>query len=135
MEEQENILDMVQRSRTTSTQRLSARIGVSRTCVWPTLHEEGLYPFQPQPVQNLHPADSAMCLEFCHWLHIKRQLFPLILFTDEATLTRNGINNTRNSHRLSHENPHGTVETNCQRRFSVNVWCGMIDDMLIVPLF
>jgi hypothetical protein len=38
-----------------------------------------------------------MRLEFCHWLHINRQLFPLILFTDEATFTRNGINNTRNS--------------------------------------
>jgi len=34
MEEQENILGMVQRSPTTSTRRLSARIGVSRTRVW-----------------------------------------------------------------------------------------------------
>jgi hypothetical protein len=25
------------------------------------------------------------------------------------------------------------VETNFQRRFSVNVWCGMIDDMLTGP--
>jgi len=28
----------------------------------------------------------------------------------------------------------GTVETNFQRRFSTNVWCGMIDDMLIGPV-
>ena len=34
MEEQENILDMVQRSLTSGTGRLSARIGVSRTRVW-----------------------------------------------------------------------------------------------------
>ena len=51
MEEQENILDMVQRSPTASTRRLSARIGVSRTRVWGALHEDGLYPFHPQPVQ------------------------------------------------------------------------------------
>jgi len=89
MEEQENILDMVQRSPTTSTRRLSARICVSRTRVWRTLHEDGLYPFHPQPVQNLHPGDSAMRLEFCHWLYTIRQLLPLILFTDEATFTRN----------------------------------------------
>ena len=44
-EEQEDILYMVQRSPTTSTRRLSARIGVSRTRVWRTLHEDGLYPF------------------------------------------------------------------------------------------
>jgi len=42
MEEQENILDMVQRSPTTSTRRLSTRIGVSRTRVWRTLHKKGL---------------------------------------------------------------------------------------------
>jgi len=64
MEEQENILDKVQRSPTASTRRLSARIGVSRTRVWRTLHEDGLYPFHLQPVQNLHPGDSAMRLEF-----------------------------------------------------------------------
>ena len=72
-----------------------------------------------------------MRLEFCHWLHTNRQLLPLILFANEATFTRNRINNTHNSHRWSHENPHGTVEINFQRRFSINVWCGMIDDMLI----
>jgi len=119
---------MVQRSPTTSMRRLSTRLGVSRTCVWRTLHEDGSYPFHPQPV------DSAMCLEFCHWLHTNRQLLPLILFIDEATFTHNGINNTRNSRRWSHENPHGTVETNFQRRFSINVWCGMIDDMLTGPV-
>ena len=78
MEKQENILDMVQRSPTTSTRRFSARIGVSRTRVWRTLHEDSLYPFHTQPVQNLHPGDSAMRLEFCHWLHTNRQLLPLI---------------------------------------------------------
>ena len=106
MEEQENILDVVQ----PSTRRLSARIGVSRTRVWRTLHEDGSYQFHPQPVQNLHPGDSDVRLEFCHWLHTNRQLLPLILFTDEVTFTRNGINNTSNSHRWSHANTHGTVE-------------------------
>ena len=76
MEEQENILVMVQRSPTASTRRLSARIGVSRTRVWRTLHEDGLYLFHPQPVQNLHPGDSATRLEFCHLLHTNRQFFP-----------------------------------------------------------
>ena len=127
MEEQENILDMVQRS-----PRISARIGVSRTRVWRTLHEDGLYPFHPRPVQNLHPGDSAMRLEFCHWLHTNSQVLPLILFTDEATFTRHGINKTRNSRRWSHGYPYGNMETNFQRCFSINVWCGMIDDMLIV---
>jgi len=50
MVEQENILGMVQRSPTTSTRRLAARIGVSRTRVWRTLHEDGLYSLHPQSV-------------------------------------------------------------------------------------
>jgi hypothetical protein len=37
VEEQENILEMVERSPTTSTRRLSTRLGVSRT-----LHDDGL---------------------------------------------------------------------------------------------
>jgi len=48
--------------------------------------------FHPQSVQSLHPGDSAMRLECCHWLRTNRQLLPLILFTDEATFNRNGIN-------------------------------------------
>ena len=75
MEEQENILDMVQRSPTTGTRRLSARIGVLRTRVRRALHEDGLYPFHPQPVQNLHAGNSAMRLEFCHWLHTNVNCF------------------------------------------------------------
>jgi len=50
-------------------------------------------------VQNLHPGDSAMHLDFCHWLPTNHQMLPLNLFTDEATFTCNRINNTRNSHR------------------------------------
>jgi hypothetical protein len=129
VKEQENILDMIQRSHTTSTRRLSIRISVLRTRVWQILHDASLTPFHPQLVQNLHPGDSALRLEFCHWLHATRQLLPLILFTDEATFTRNGIRNVR-----FHDNPHGTVETNFQRRFSISVWCGVIDDMLTGPV-
>ena len=87
VEEQENTLEMVERSPAISTRKLSTCLGVSQTRVRRTLHEDGLYPLHPQRVQNLHPGDSAMRLEFCHWLHTKSQLFPLILFTDEATVT------------------------------------------------
>jgi hypothetical protein len=96
VEEEENILGMVQRSPATSTRTLPTRLDVSQTCVWRTLHDDCLYPFHPQRVQNLHPRDNVMGLEFYQWLHTIHQLLPLIvLFTDEATFTRNEINNTR----------------------------------------
>ena len=43
------------------------------------------------------------------------------------------VNNTRSSHLRDRDNPHGTVESNYQRRFFVNVWCGVTGDQLIGP--
>jgi len=87
VKEQENILETVQRSPTTSKRKLSTCLSVSRIHVWRKLHEDGLYPFHPQRVQNLHPVDNAMRLEFCQCLHNNCQSLPLILFTNEATVT------------------------------------------------
>ena len=53
------------------------------------------------------------------------------MFNDEAHFTRDGVNNTRNSHLWDRDNPHGTVESNYQHRFSVKVWCGVTGDQLI----
>ena len=55
-----------------------------------------------------------------------------ILFTDEAQFSRNGVNNLHNSV-WADENPHATVESNFQLRFSVNVWSAVLDDQLIGP--
>jgi hypothetical protein len=106
---------------TASMGRLPVRLGVSWTRVLRTLHDDGLHPYYPQGVQNLHPGDRAMRLEFFHWLRNNRQLLPFILFTNEAIFPRNGISNTRNSRRWSHDNPHGTVKTYFQYRFSIRV--------------
>jgi hypothetical protein len=124
VEEEENILQMVL---PIPPREDFLHISVFHKHVCRTLHDDGLYPFHPQLLRNLHPGYIAMRLEFCRWLHSNRQLLPLRLFADEATFTRNGVNSTRNSHRWCHDNPHSTVETNFQRRLSINVWCGVID--------
>jgi hypothetical protein len=60
-------------------------------------------------------------------------LYRFILFSDEAQFTRDGVYNTHNSHVWAEINPHATVETNFQHRFSVNVCCGVLHDQLIAP--
>jgi hypothetical protein len=80
-------------------------------------------------VQHLQPE-----LEFCLWVNANRRLLRLIPFTDEATFTRDWINNTRKSHRWAEENPHATVESNFQHRLSANVWCGIVDTQPIGPV-
>ena len=116
----ENILQMVQRSPCLSTRRMASRIGVSRMQAWRTLHEEDLYPYHDQRVQHLEPGDHAQRKDLCHWIKAHPELLSVIIFCDKASFTRDGVNNLRNVHTWSHDNPHETSVTNFQRRFTVN---------------
>ena len=102
----ENILEMVQRSPRLSTHRIASCIGVSRIQVWRTLHEEDLHPYHDHRVQHLELGDHAQCMDLCHWITAHPELLSVILFTDEASFTRDGINNSQNLHTWSHDNPH-----------------------------
>jgi len=70
---------------------MASRIGVSRMQVWRTLHED-LYPYHDQRVQHLEPGDHAQLMDFCHWIKAHPELLS-ILFSDEASFTRDGVNN------------------------------------------
>jgi len=72
-------------------------------------------------------------MDLCHWITVLPELLSVVLFTDEASFNRDGKNNSRNSHTWSHENPHKTSVTKFQKRFSVNVWCGLFGNKLIGP--
>ena len=56
-----------------------------------------------------------------------------ILFTVEANFARDVVKNTRNTHLCDCNNPHRTVESNYQHRFSVKVWFGVNCDQLTGP--
>jgi len=84
-------------------------------------------------VHRLEEGDEARQLDLCWWIIANCRLIPFILLTDEASFTRDDINNTHNSHQWSDKNAHAIVEKNSQHRFSVNVWCGVIDNHLIGP--
>ncbi|KAK4881346.1 hypothetical protein RN001_004665 [Aquatica leii] len=51
--EQENILQMVNRSPGLSTRKISSRTGLPRMSVWQTLYDGLLYPYHIQQVQHL----------------------------------------------------------------------------------
>ena len=119
----ENILEMVQRSPRLSTRRMASRIGVSRMQVWRTLHEEDLYPYHDQMV-HLEPGYHAQRMDLCRWITAHPELLSIILFTDEASFTRNGINNSWNVHTWSHENPQDTCnQLPKEIFFECMVWC------------
>jgi len=112
---------------------VASRIGVSRMQVWRTSREDDLYPYHDQRVQHMQPGNHAQRLDLCHRVTAHLDVLSLILLTDEASFTRDGINNLRNTHTWSHHNPHATCVTHFQRRFSVNVWCGVVGNRLIRP--
>ena len=56
-----------------------------------------------------------------------------ILLTDEALFTSGGIINSLNIDMWAYENPPATMVRGYQRRFSVNIWCGIVDNHLLGP--
>jgi hypothetical protein len=71
---------------------MASGIVVSRMQVLRTLHEESLYPYHHQTV-HLEPGDHAQRMDLCHWVQAHPELLDVILFTDEASFIRDGVNN------------------------------------------
>jgi len=132
-DQEDLILEMIEHNPSTSVRRISNQVGATRMKVWRTLHRFGLYPFHLQGVQALLPTDLDSRMQFCHWLIEHQHLLEKILFTDEVNFNRDDINNTRNSHCWSIENPHETYDKHFQHKFSVNIWCGIINNQLVGP--
>lgn len=130
-----NVLQQVLES--TSTQSLARTVGVSCSSVWRILREHNMHPFHMQRVQGLQPEDYAPRIAFAHWylgMCATDPLFPaVVLFSDEASFTREGIFNTHNAQVWAEENPHVIRRRAAQTRFSVNVCAGIIGDHLIEP--
>jgi len=133
VDKEKDIVQMVQNSPRASTRRISRRLRVPDTRVWKTLHAEGMYPYHVQREQHLGPGDFAERLEFCKWFNGSRELHRYILFTDESHFNHDGVKKTHKSRMWADENPHATEESNFQQRFSVNVWCAVLDDQLTGP--
>jgi Transposase. len=135
----EQILRSFEQNPGESVRRAANQLQLSRMSVWRVLKENGLYAYHLQKVQHLMPEDLPRRLEFCriilnHHQH-NVEFISSILFTDEATFTRDGLLNLHNAHAWSDENPHATIDSHHQHRFSVNVWAGIIGDYLLGPFF
>ncbi|KAJ4426443.1 hypothetical protein ANN_27257 [Periplaneta americana] len=136
-EVQEEILEAVNMTPSISTRRVALKINVPHTTVWRLLKEYQLYPYHLQRVQALSPADYPARVRFCQWFLQQCGVNPnfpaLVLLTDEAQFTRDGITNFHNQHVWAYENPPATVPSHHQVRFSLNMWAGIIGDRLVGP--
>ena len=136
VEIEEVVLQAVEENPHTSTRAIARRSGIDQSSVWRTLHEDQQYPYHIQPVQGLTPEDYPKRVQFCRWFlrSAEQPDFPAhVLFTDEATFTREGIFNTQNARNWAHANQQATRPRADQNRFTVNVWAGIVNDYLLGP--
>jgi hypothetical protein len=117
----ESILQSVERS-PTSTRRISTHICVQHTRVRRTVLQHGLYPLHVQMVQRLEEGYEFGRFDLCRRVIANRRSIPFTLYTDEASSTRDGTNNTHNSQRWSDKYPHVIVGGNSVLCKCV-VWC------------
>lgn len=135
---EEEVLERIEQDPTTSSRQVGGETGASHQSVLRVLQEQQLYPYHVQRVQSLSEADYPGRLRFAQWF-LEHRLQPgfheRILFTDEATFSRDGIVNIHNNHHWADENPHVIIQCRHQQRFSLNVWVGIVGDNLIGPYF
>lgn len=90
-------------------------------------------------MQNLEANDPPRRIEFCNYFVNRQQEDPnfyrKILWSDECTFSNNGLFNRNHHYYWSTENPRNIRENRFQRRFSVNVWCGILNGRLLGPYF
>jgi hypothetical protein len=80
-----------------------------------------------------YPRRSAFCRWYINQIAVDPHFVGSVFVTDEATFTQDGIFNCHNMHMWKEENPHATSVRAHQQRFSLNVWCGLLDDFVIGP--
>uniref|UniRef100_V5I843 Transposable element Tc3 transposase n=1 Tax=Anoplophora glabripennis TaxID=217634 RepID=V5I843_ANOGL len=131
------VLEEFDENRQTSTRKTAMHLNVSHSVVWNIVHDNLLYPFHHRPVQALLEPDMHKRVVFCEsYLNILRNNLNFaskILFTDEATFQRHGLTNMHNLHSWAHENPHEVSMTTFQHNFSLNIWAGIVENVLVGP--
>lgn len=138
--QEQAILNAVAEDPRCSTRGIARLFNInSNKTVHQVLKDDHQYPYRFRKVQPLLPADYRQRVNFCNWLLSRIEEQPdfhnNILYTDEATFTRDGVFNSHNLHEWAHENPHNKKPFGHQHRFSLNVWLGIIGTRIVGPHF
>lgn len=122
-----------------STRQIERRHGVLRPTVNRILKNFKFHPYHVRLTHGLELGDDRRRLNFCRWaanrMHQDPFFFDKCLFTDEAKFDNMGGVNLHNAHYYSQVNPHWQRDHRVQRRWSFNVWGGIIGNNVIGPFF
>lgn len=134
----QRVLNLVEQDPTTSCRKIERISRIPKSTVNEILVSEGFHGYHYQPVQKLIAADLVSRRNFCEGLQELDDgdlTINKILWTDESYYTKDGCFNYRNCHSYARENPRLVRVANTQQRFSLNTWCGIINNKVIGPHF
>lgn len=133
------VLGMIANNPHISTREIGRQLGFPKSTVHRILKVHRLHPYHITLTQQLQAGDFERRRLFCRWAQTMIQqdpeFFHYVLFSDEATFHNTGQLNRHNCHYWSVENPHWHREVNHQHRWSLIVWCGIVNGNLIGPYF
>lgn len=123
----------------TSSRRVHREIGITKSTFLRILKSLKYHAYHITLVQELQDNHFQQRIEFCQWalrmIENDPDFFRYVLFSDEAKFQSDGELNRHNCHYWSDENPHWYRTVNHQRRWSIMVWCGIVNGYLIGPYF
>ena len=133
---EDEILDHFYENKQESLRSAIDTLGVSKMSISRVLNGENWYPYHYQKVQELvDDTDYVKRVQFCQRFIAKNNetehFLKRILWSDECLFTREGMFNSRNYHLRDEQNPYATRQAKFQHRWSVNVWCGLLDNELV----
>lgn len=113
--------------------------GRSAKKIYSTLKKYKYYAYRILPVQTLSEEQRNNRVAFCQEMLVLKgddnNFFKKVLWTDECTFTTAGIYNRKNVRFWSTTNPRIIREIKFQGRQSLHVWCGILNDQVIGPIF
>lgn len=135
----EAVLNAIQHNPHASTRAVAQDTHISQSSVVRILRANKFHPYHLHLHQALHDRDFEARVNFCQWILGRvandAEFVRRILFSDESRFHNNGTVNRHNMHYWSVENPHWVREAAFQEQWGVNVWCGILGDRLIGPVF
>lgn len=122
-----------------STRNIARQLNMSQTSVSRIIRKNKFHPYKMIVHQELTANDHGVRIQFAEWGLQKLQenpfFFQNVLFTDEATFKNDGSVVRHNMHYYSDVNPHWIRQHTNQHRWSLNVWCGIIRNRVVGPIF
>jgi len=114
-------------------------VGLSYSSNQRILNNHKWHDFKFTPSPALKPQDLIMRQQFCEFMLVKIQENPnflrMIVWTDEAKFSREGLTCSKNNHHWAPENPHAIRVKNNQEQFSFNVFCLIKDNKIAFEIY